>query len=161
MKWAHHCSKVLYTWGAEVTVQLRNKCAALFWQWGSHTREILWVTHVTLVMQYQHFPFHIKYQISCTFIHLHFHSNKNPNTDSWMVNFPHPVFNISRPIILIEFRQLTKAFIVTVWQICLFTILLLLIVGNWNLRCCQKYDVILWQSAGSTYEANGHTQTVW
>ena len=106
-------------------------------------------------------PFHIKYQISCTFIHWHFHSNKIPNTDSWTVKFPHPVFHISRPVTLIEFPQLAKAFVATIWQIRLPPILLFLTVVNWNLRCRQKYDVIYRdnRSAGSTYEANGHIQT--
>jgi len=88
------------------------------------------------------YPLHIKYQISCTFVHWVFHSNKYLTTNSWTVNFPHPVLHISRPIILIEFPRVTAAFVATVWQICLSAIFLLTIVGNWNLRCLQNYDVI-------------------
>ena len=159
IQWSHYYSKVLSTEAAEVTVQLRNKCAALCWQWESHTREKLYVTHVTSVTQY--YTLHTKYQFSSMFIDWEFHSNKNPNTNSWTVNFPHPVFHISRPLILIKFLQLTKPFVAIVWQIRLSTILVLLIVGNWNQGCLQKYDVIYCdnRSAGSTYEANRHTRT--
>ena len=162
IKWTHHYArfcvqrepKSLCSWGISVL-----HCA------GSgevtHVKYFRWHTwHQSCITNT--YPLHIKYQISCTFIHWHFHSNKNPTTNSWTVNFPHPVFYSSRPTILIEFPPVTEAFIATVWQICLSTILLLLIVGNWNLRCCQKYSVIYhdnW-SAGSKYEASRHTQTV-
>ena len=50
--------------------------------------------------------------------------------DSCNVTFPHPVFRISRPIILIELPQLTNAFVATAGQVHLSTILWLIIVEN-------------------------------
>ena len=83
-------------------------------------------------------------------------------TDNWTVNFPHHVCQISRPKILIEFPHVNEAFVVTVWHISLSTISLLLTVGNWNLRCRQKYDVIYrdTRSTVSTYEDNKHTDNI-
>ena len=121
--WAHRYSKVLC-----------KRYPKSLWSWGiivlhsADSGEDKHVKHFSWHMWHQSrstttYPLHIKYQISCTFIQWHIYSNKNLNTDSCNINFPHPLFHISRPIILIEFSQLTKVFVANVCQNRLNTIL--------------------------------------
>jgi hypothetical protein len=116
------------------------------------------------------YALHIQYQFISTSIHWHFHSN--PNLPP----------KLNRNFSLTLYRRHTSLYTMHViprpitinwlWGLCftaseirVSSMLLLLMIGNWNLRLCdgfQMYDVIYRdiRPAGSTDEASGHTQTV-
>ena len=102
------------------------------------------------------------------------HTNTSPTYDSWTVNFPSSctldthystqciIFHCSQT--WIDFSQVSEAFVATASLIRVSAMLLLLIVGNWNLRCfgdLQMYYVIYRdiRSEVSTFKANRHTSS--